>query len=135
MWGEETISTNILVAKSRVSPLTGTTILCMELQGLLQLSRLTLDVIRALDAEVQRVVLAGDSMCSILALKRDGLAFNPYFQNRLTEIQENLQEIKTHVNVLESVQKVEGIINPARSNSKPEDLQPGSSWQNGPTFL
>ena len=84
--GEETISSNILTSKSRVSQLPGTTIPWMELQGLLQLTRLTLDIVKAMYADVDKVVLAGDSMCSILALKKDGLSINPYFQNRLAEI-------------------------------------------------
>ena len=78
-------------------------------------------------------------MCSIMALKRDGLNFNPFFQHRLAEIRENLTAIADAADHVEPVRKVKGESNPAdiatRSGTKPEDLQPQSTWQKGPEWL
>ena len=74
-----------------------------------------------------------------MALKRDGVAFNPFFQNRLNEIKDNLKQVEGLVDVLVSPRKIEGGLNPAdintRDHAKPEDLLPGSLWHKGPQFL
>ena len=110
-----------------------------ELQGLLQLSRLILKVTRPLKTKIDRVILAGDSACSIMALKRDGLTFNAYFQNRLAEIQHNLKEIEEKVSELEPLRKIDGPLNPADictwDKGKLCHLLPGGQWQKGPPFL
>ena len=138
-WDESTIDSNLLIAKTRVSPIAGSTIPRMELQGLLQLSRLMLKVVESLQTKVHRIVLAGDSACSIMALKRDGLSFNAYFQHRLAEIQQNLNIMKNKVDKLEPILKIDGSLNPAdictRDTGKISDLLPGSTWQKGPQFL
>ena len=66
-WGQQSIDSNLLLAKCRVSPLAGTTVPRMELQGMLQASRLMLTVARAMPLRCQRAVLAGDSMCSLMS--------------------------------------------------------------------
>ena len=139
MWDEETFDSNLLVSKTRVAPITGSTIPRMELQGLLQLSRLMKKAVQAMRTPITRVILAGDSLCCIMALKKDGMSFNPFFQNRLTEINENLSTISKKVKILEPVQKIAGTANPAdlstRTAAKHEDLAANSPWQKGPDFL
>ena len=111
----------------------------MELQGLLQAARLLKKLLASLKFPIKRVTLAGDSMCAILALQRDGVDFKTFFQNRLCEVQEILREVETRVDVLDSVLKIDGKINPVdictRPLAKPEDLGPKSIWQKGPHFL
>ena len=74
-----------------------------------------------------------------MALQKNGISFNPFFQHRLAEIQENLKTISSHVKVLEVIKKIDGKLNPAdltiRNHAKPEDLKPNGSWQKGPLFL
>ena len=82
-WGEKFVTSNLLLAKCRVSPLAGSTIPRMELQSLLQATRLLRKVLGCLLFPVERVILAGDSMCAIQACQRDGVDFKVYFQNRL----------------------------------------------------
>ena len=78
-------------------------------------------------------------MCSIMALKKEGVSFNPFFQHRLTEIQANLKDIAKSVGVLEPVRKIDGLANPAdigtRDNAKPEDMKPNGVWFKGPSWL
>ena len=125
--------------ETRVSPLKGTSIAKMELQGMVQCARLLKTAVEALPFHVERVVLMGDSMCSIMAARNDGVVFLPFFQNRVQEIRGHLQDIKGRVGMLEEVLKVPGSLNPAdlatRPGTKPEDMGENSRWQRGPRFL
>ena len=138
-WDVQSFDSNLVISKSRVSPMSGTTIPRMELQGLLQATRLMVKVVQALKHPVDRVILAGDSACSIMALKKDGISFTPFFQHRIAEIQENLNIIATYVRVLEPVRKIQGKLNPAdlstRNTARPNDLKPESIWIKGPEFF
>ena len=102
-------------------------------------SRLILKVTQSIKTKIDPVILAGDSACSIMALKRDGLTFNAYFQNRLAEIQQNLKEVEERVGHLEPLRKIDGQINPAdictRDKGRLSHLLPGGQWQKGPPFL
>ena len=88
---------------------------------------------------IERVTIAGDSMCAILALLKDGISFKTFFQNRICEVHENLQEAARRVKVVEPVLKIEGKINPidicTRPSARAEELGSGSVWQKGPSFL
>ena len=130
---------NLLFAKTRVAPLEGSTIAKLELQGLLQLSRSILKLVTALEKPVERVVLAGDSLCSLMAIRRPGVSYNPYFQNRVSEIQRNLQALQSRVGLLEDTAKVPGEYNPADEGTRPgvtaASLRGNSLWLKGPHFL
>ena len=76
-WGEQEAEARLLYAKSRVAPLEGTTIAKMELQGLVQATRSLLKIIRALDQKIERVVIAGDSLCTLMSVRREGAHFKP----------------------------------------------------------
>ena len=98
-----------------------------------------LKVLGAVDEEVARCVVAGDSMSSLLAVKRPGANYRPYFQNRVSEIQRNLAAIQEKVTTLEPLQKIPGNMNPAdlatRGKASLEDIDRDSEWQTGPDFL
>ena len=78
-------------------------------------------------------------MCCIMAVKKDGVSFNPYFQNRLRQVHEEIQTITEQVETMGPLQKVPGVENPAdictRELTTPADLMPGTMWQRGPLFL
>merc|ERR1711867_58245 len=111
----------------------------MELQGLVVCARLVLRVVNALDFAIMGVTLIGDSMCCLMALRSDGVHFNPYFQHRLCEVQEHLDALSSLVEVVHPVHWVESALNPAdlltKPGARPEHLGPGGFWQAGPSFL
>ena len=78
-------------------------------------------------------------MSCLMAVRRPGTAYKPYFQNRIGEIQRNLGKLEHKVNVVEQPLKIAGPENPAdigtRGKAKLEDIGPASLWQLGPDFL
>ena len=111
----------------------------MELQGLTLCARLARRVVEALPIMLHRVTFAGDSMCCLMAAKKDGCSFSSFFQNRLAETEENLGAIRDMVGELLPLKKVHTDLNPAdlctRVSTKAGELGEGSLWQNGPPFL
>ena len=138
-WGQDSVTVNLVYAKCRVAPLGRSTISKMELQGMVNVSRAVLKFVEAVDSHVARVVIAGDSMCALMSVRRDGTAYTPYFQHRVAEINRNLRDISRLVGELEPTLKVAGEINPAdictRGKATMNDVQEGSAWQNGPEVL
>ena len=113
-WGDQsTVETNLLYAKNRVAPLEGSTIAKMEIQGLVQATRSLLKLVCSLDQKIDRVVLSGDSMCSIMMARQDGASLKVYFQNRVAEITQNLRAISARVGYMEPISKIAGVQNPA----------------------
>ena len=84
------------------------------------------------------VVICGDSQCTIAAMERSGERLAPYFCNCVSEITRNLEDLREHTEV-EPIQHVPGPLNPAdlptRETATMSDLQPGSTWMDGPDFL
>ena len=125
---DDGVIVRLITGKSRVAPVRGTTVQRMELSGLLQCTRLVKRIIRVLPMNVHRVCIAGDSMCAIMVMRKLGSSFKPFFQNRVAEIQADL-DIKAKVDVLDPLYKIEGRRNPAdvatRNTATPEDILPG----------
>ena len=72
-----------------------------------------------------------------MAVRRPGINYKPYFQNRVSEVQRNLMALEEKVQVLEPLQKVPGTLNPADIATRvhtPAQLKT-SSWFDGPEFL
>merc|ERR1711867_233500 len=103
----------LLYAKTRVAPLEGSTIAKMELQGMVQLTRSLVKVVQALEGQVERCVMAGDSMSCLMAVRRPGGTYKPYFQNIIGEIQRNLRKLSEKVSVVKDPLKIAGPENPA----------------------
>merc|ERR1712101_2992 len=98
MWDVQTgVHSQLLYAKMRVASLEGTTIAKMELQGLVLATRSVLKVVEALDGQIARCLIIGDSMSSLMAVRRPGVAYRPYFQNRVAEVQRNLATLEDKV--------------------------------------
>ena len=62
----------------------------------------------------------------------------PYFASRVSESVNNLAQLPKEI-LVDPIQHVPGPMNPAdiptRSNTLPDDVRPGSVWQDGPDYL
>ena len=105
----------------------------------MQCTRSLLKVVKALDQQVDRLIIAGDSMCTLMCVRREGAHFKPYFQNRVAEIRANLAELEGLVTEVEPTLKIAGHLNPAdlctRGRVEPHQISAQSEWQLGPGFL
>ena len=103
---------------------------------------MTKTTVKALQSEdymkPKGVILLSDSECSISAVDTTSRALKPFFHNRVSEIIEDINEMRKYCPV-EDIHHVSGEDNPAylatRGLAKLEDLGPGSFWQKGPSFL
>jgi hypothetical protein len=122
-----------------VSPLGGTTVPRSELQGYTVLTRLTKTAVQASASRPEKVILLADSQCVIAAVNTQGSALAPYFANRVSEIQENLKEIRNLCDELEPPACIPGRLNTAdigtRGLAHAKDVAHGTLWQTGPVFL
>ena len=79
-----------------------------------------------------------DSKCTISVLEKSVGALKPFFHNRVSEILENLADMRKVCEV-EDLHYIASKDNPAdlatRGGVKLEDIGPGSFWQKGPLFL
>ena len=129
----------LMMAKSRVTPINGTTVPQAEMQSLAMLTRGLLMIAKTMPDKPERAIICGDSECSIAALKKTGGVLGPYFANRVSEIQENISQLEELVDKVEPVQHIAGDLNPAdlgtRGHATLEELDKDSIWQNGPKFL
>ena len=131
---------NLLMAKARVSPVHGTSTPRSEMQSLVMMMRLILTAVRALPFKIGRVVMALDSQCSIAATEKSGGILGPYFANRVSEYYRLRDEIEDLVGQVEPLQYIPGELNISadmctRGKAGIGDILPGSSWQEGPSFL
>ena len=133
---------NLLWAKARVTPLSGYTVPRSELSGTVLESRMALTTVKAMQTEEymrpRGVILLSDSECSIAAVDTTARALKPFFHNRVAEIIDNMNEMRKYCPV-EDIHHVISQFNPAdlatRNLTRVEDLEPGSFWQKGPSFL
>ena len=83
------------------------------------------------------MICVGDSQCVIESLEMSSSKFKPFFMNRISEIRNNLEEIKSLCSV-EEFQYISGKKNPAdlatREDGKLERIGVNSEWQS-PSFL
>ena len=133
---------SLLLAKARVTPLTGYTVPRSELSGTVLGSRMAVTTVKALQSEPSMqpkgVIQLSDSKCTISAVDTSTRALKPFFHNRVSEIVENMTEMRKYCPV-EEIHYVASNLNPAdvgtRGFAKVADLGPDSFWQRGPAFL
>ena len=133
---------NLLWGKAKVTPLSGYSAPRSELSGQVLVSRMALTTVKALQTESSMqprgVILMADSECSIAAVDTTTRTLKPFFHNRVSEIIENLTEMKKFCPV-EDIHHVAGEVNPSdlgtRGLASVDDIGPGSFWQKGPSFL
>ena len=138
---EDEYAAQLIASKVRVTSVRGSTTPRSELSGLLICTRLLINIVKAMSDKPSRLVISGDSQCSIAALEKSGDSLEAYFCNRVSEIGQNLEEIKGLVEdlVVEPVQHINGKLNPSdiitRDHATAKDLETESSWFRGPSFL
>ena len=127
----------LLCAKAKITPMNGCTIPKSELNGATLLSRLLKAASRAMVDTPETVLPVGDSQCVIASLEMSSSKFKPFFMNRISEIRDNLDQIKSVCSV-EDFHFIPGKQNPAdlatRTDGKLKDIGMGSVWQS-PGFL
>ena len=131
--------TRLLLAKVRVTPVSGYSEPREELQAVVIMSRLLLIALSAAAFTASRVVLSTDSAVCVAALKKVGVSMNAFFANRVSEVRHILGEAREKAEEVEDVRFVEGKLNPADQGTRPgcqlQDLDLTSQWQTGPKFL
>ena len=112
---EDGYDVSLYISKARVTGVRGSTTPRSELSSLLIASRLLITVVKALADKPEKVLVIGDSQCTIAALEKSGENLGPYFCNRVSEIHQNLEEAQSLVEdmVIKPVYHIAGKLNPA----------------------
>ncbi|CAL8111098.1 unnamed protein product [Orchesella dallaii] len=125
------ISVNIVVAKSRVSPLRPTSIPRLELQAALVGSRLAAFVRENHDLEINSTFLWTDSRNVLCWLRaEDPRRFKPYVAHRIGEIQE-----QTDASMWRWVPTAMNPADDGTRDTTQADMSSGARWICGPEFL
>ena len=132
----------LLLAKAKVTPLSGYTVPRSELSGTVLMSRSALTTAKALNADSSMkpacVMMFTDSKCTISVTEKTAAALKPFFHNRVSEYIENVTMMKKICQV-DDLFYVATDLNPAdlatRGGVKLADIGPDSFWQLGPYFL
>ena len=133
------VVSRLLLAKCRLTALKGTTIPRGELCAVVVMACLLLLAALNLATPIHRISMSTDSACVIDALGKSGSSFQPYWQNRVSEVAGLREELATRCSMLEPITHVSSALNPAdlgtRGSVTLADLGLGSFWQCGPSFL
>ena len=134
-------SSAFLCGKSRITPLHGYTVPRSELSAATLLYRMLKRVVQALvhiDVKPQLVIPMLDSKCTISLLDDNSRSLKPFFQNRVAEIRDNMDDIRK-ICPLEEPHYIESSLNVAdlvtKGKAKIDDIKLGSLWQTGPSFF
>merc|ERR1712131_239332 len=87
---DQSWTTQLLTAKSRVTPCSGLTTPRSELSGLVMLCRMMDTVLEAVAFKVDRITLIGDSSCTTASYDNTSSVLAPYFANRVQECHERI---------------------------------------------
>lgn len=129
---------NILAAKARVTPAKGLTPPRAELNGLLILCRLISACKSGLALPPDRITVIGDSECTISSVESEEGILAPYFARRCEEIEEHMKNWSQTCQV-DPLYHTPGSLNisdlATRGVAKDTDVDVGSTWQEGPSYL
>ncbi|MCG8034838.1 MAG: DUF1759 domain-containing protein, partial [Candidatus Thiodiazotropha taylori] len=123
-------STHIVAAKTRVAPITATSIPRLELMGAVIGVRLSTRIARILELQMSQAVFWSDSQNVLYWIRGRSRDFKPFVANRVGEIQTSTDP--------EQWRYVPTSLNPADILSrgmKAGDLQNCDKWWKGPQFL
>ena len=139
-FGDESYAARLALCKARVPPLTGLTVPRGELTALTLQSRLVLVVALALqniETPPTGSIMLVDSKVAMATVKSKRV-LAPYFQNRRSEIVDNMSQI-SKLCPIEDVHYVESSYNPSDLSTKAGcsvlELGPQSFHQRGPIFF
>ena len=128
----------ILAAKARVTPANGLSPPRSELNGLLVLTRLVSACLDGLSRLPDRITLIGDSECTISSVESEEGILAPYFVRRCDEIEEHMNKWRENI-VVDPLYHTPGGLNisdlATRGLAKDKDVDVGSEWQEGPSYL
>ena len=124
------VSTRLVAAKSRVAPLTTTSIPRLELLAAVLELRLTESTLRVFSGALGQAVFWSDSMNVLWWLRGRSRRFKPFVANRVGEIQsltnpKQWRYVSTHENPADSITRGMTISEMAKEEK----------WWNGPDFL
>ena len=83
---QEIRQSSLLLAKTRVVPLQGTSVPRAEMQATVMLVRVIKVALRAAAFTCALVIASTNSACCVVALLRIGSSLHPYFANRAAEV-------------------------------------------------
>ena len=138
---ENPVEVRLVASKARVSADWEKNTVRQEMNGAVLMTRLVVKVVRALDIKPQGVWIAGDSETVLASREKHSGYFSEYYGNRVGETHDNQKKIEEICPVGEAGEwwHIKGTDNPAdrptRLDTKPADIQYGSSWQRGEAFL
>ena len=124
------VRTNIIMAKTKVSPIKRVTIPRLELCGALVLSRLLHHCRKVLEIPLSDTYAWTDSTIVLSWLRGNPNRFKPFVGNRIAEIMEVVPPSRWH--------HVSGMSNPADCASRglyPSELANQTLWWEGPSWL
>ena len=127
---DDSLSTNIVAAKTRVAPNKATSIPRLELMGAVVVVRLTKRISTALDIPMSTTVFCSNSVNVLWWVRGRSRQFKPFVANRVGEIQSNSDPDKWRY--------VPTSINPADLLSRgmrAAELKTCDKWWKGPEFL
>jgi hypothetical protein len=121
---------NLLLAKSRLSPIRKMTIPRLELNGALLAARLSKFVTKEMVTPFCKTYFIIDSEIVRAQIQRESYGFNTFTGVRIGEIQELTQKGDWYW--VESAKNIADIIS---RGAVPSTMGPESEWQKGPSFL
>ena len=99
------------------------------------LIRIAILAARAVSFKAERITLSSDSASCVAALQHTGASLNPFFANRVAEIQHTRTELSKLAGEVEKFTHVTGKLNLADLGTRPgirmDKLGPGKLWQGG----
>ena len=124
-------STQFISAKARVTPLERMTVPRSEMQSALLGVRLSKSIQEGCGYTFEDVVHIADSQCTIATIAKESTALKEFMGNRVSEITATAPPSKWfHVKSADNISDLG-----TRDDATVEDIESGSDWQEGPSWL